>query len=123
MCRSVERHLKPGGRFVTMNNNPFQRVETFTLTQKHGLVKSVAGELREGTPILITCLLPSGRSVSFEDYHLSPATHEQALQAAGLRKIEWHRPQVSPEGEKEFGREYWADFLDAEPFIGLECWK
>jgi hypothetical protein len=42
---------------------------------------------------------------------------EEAFRAAGLRQVRWHAPEVSPEGLREFGQGYWADFL-ARPAVG-----
>src|SRR5262249_54551707 len=36
MGRAIIRHLKPGGRFVTVNNNPRHAVEHFAATRKYG---------------------------------------------------------------------------------------
>ena len=48
MCRTVARSLKPGGRFVTVNNNPSQSPDGYQATRKYGFVKSVRGELQPG---------------------------------------------------------------------------
>ena len=34
MCRTVARSLKPGGRFVTVNNNPSQSPDGYQATRK-----------------------------------------------------------------------------------------
>ena len=39
MCRAVSRCLKPGGRFVTVNNNPAQSIAAFENTRKYGFIK------------------------------------------------------------------------------------
>jgi hypothetical protein len=123
MCQAVARHLRPGGRFVTINNNPPQPVETFPLTRKYGFVKSTPGTLREGAPITYTNYFPDGRSFTFDNYYLDVQTHERALADAGLKDVRWHAPQLSPEGEKEFGREFWDDFLTYQPIIFLDASK
>ena len=43
MCRTIAAALKPGGRFVTVNNNPSQSPEHFAATRPLGFIKSVAG--------------------------------------------------------------------------------
>ena len=48
---------------------------------------------------------------------------EEAFRAAGLRELRWHAAEVSPEGLREFGREYWADFLAHPPVAFIECVK
>ena len=53
MCRSIARCLKPGGRFVTVNNNPAQQVAQFAATQKYR-VRQVGGRYdlgRHGNPL------------------------------------------------------------------------
>jgi 2-polyprenyl-3-methyl-5-hydroxy-6-metoxy-1,4-benzoquinol methylase len=122
VCRAIAGSLRPGGRFVAVNNNPAQPAGQFASTRKYGFVKSTAGELREGEPIVYTILLDGG-SFDITNYHLSVATHEWALGAAGLGEVRWHRPRVSPEGEATFGPEFWSDFLEAAPITFIECVK
>ena len=43
--------------------------------------------------------------------------------AAGLRQLRWHAAEVSPEGLREFGQEYWADFLAHPPVAFIVCVK
>jgi SAM-dependent methyltransferase len=120
MTQAVARSLKPGGRFVTVNNNPEQPPEQFALGRPYGFVKSMAGELREGTPITFTIFLDSG-PIDITNYHLSVATHEWAFRSAGLHDVRWHGPEVSPEGVSAFGAEHWADFLASPPVTFIEC--
>ena len=47
----------------------------------------------------------------------------RSFRAAGLRAVRWHAPEVSPEGLRAFGREYWADFLAHPPVAFIECVK
>jgi ubiquinone/menaquinone biosynthesis C-methylase UbiE len=122
MCRAVSRSLKPGGRFVTVNNNPAQPPAYFGTGRKYGFVKGLVGELREGAPVTWRFFLGE-ESFEITNYHLSVATHEQALHEAGLRDVRWHAPRLSPAGEAESGREYWADLLQEPPLIFLECAK
>ena len=51
MCKTVARCLKPGGRFVTVNNNPSQAPDRFGATRKYGFTKSAQEGLRPGTAI------------------------------------------------------------------------
>jgi 2-polyprenyl-3-methyl-5-hydroxy-6-metoxy-1,4-benzoquinol methylase len=120
MYRACARHLKPGCRFVTVNDNPAQPPESFGATAKYGLVKSVAGEIQDGTPITYTIVLDDG-SFQFTNYHLSLETHEEALREAGFRNVRWHPPLVSAAGISEFGRDYWSAFLGHSPVIFLDC--
>jgi hypothetical protein len=122
MCQAVSSSFKPGCRFIAVNNNAEQPVEWFSAMRKYGCMKSIAGKLQEGAPITIT-LFVEDRSFSFDDYYLSTQTYEWALGSAGFRDILWHLPRLSPQGEAQFGKEYWVEFLDHPPPIFLECIK
>lgn len=118
MCTSAVRALKPGGRFIAVNNNPFQLPEHFDATRPYGMIKTIAGELRAGTPITYT-LFVGDESVSFDNYYLSPAAHERALADAGFRDIEWLQPRLSPEWTDDPG--FWDAFFPDPPVIFLRC--
>ena len=120
MCQTVSRSLRPGGCFVTVNNNPSQAAHRFGATKKYGFVKSVSEPLQAGTPITYT-VFQDGDSFSFDNYYLSPETHEQALTAAGLRDVEWVKARLSPEWDEE--PEFWDDFFDDPSVIFLRCRK
>src|SRR5262245_941497 len=127
MCAAVARALRPGGRFVTVNNNPSQPPEHFAATRKYGFIKSTpvpslrGGEgMVEGTPIIYTIFQEEG-SFDITNYFLSTATHEECLRAAGLRDVRWHKPRLSPEGQAAFGDNAWEAFLSHPPITFLEC--
>ncbi len=87
MCRTVGRALKPGGRFVTVNNNPFQRSGRFEATRKYGFIKSAQDELRPGTTITWT-IFQDGGSFRLDNYYLSPGAHEHPDYAKDLNPSE-----------------------------------
>jgi 2-polyprenyl-3-methyl-5-hydroxy-6-metoxy-1,4-benzoquinol methylase len=120
MCAAVARALRPGGRFVTVNNNPEQECEHFDASRKYGFIKSTPGILREGAPVIYTIFQDTG-SFDITNYWLSRATHEESLRAAGLRDVRWHQPQVSPGGQAAFGDDFWETFLTHPPITFLEC--
>jgi len=122
MCRTIGRSLKPGGRFVGVNNNPAQSPESFDSSRKYGFIKELGGPLGEGTPIVYRFFL-GDQSFEITNYHLGIGTHEWAFHTAGLHGPCWHRPQVAPEGVRQSGRDYWAAMLDQGPIIFLECRK
>jgi SAM-dependent methyltransferase len=120
MCVAVARALRPGGRFVTVNNNPDQAPEHFDATRKLGFIKTTPGKLQEGTPIVYTIFQDEG-SFDIRNYWQSTTTHEECLRAAGLGQIRWHRPEVSPEGRAAYGDDFWEPFLAHPPITFLEC--
>ncbi|MBS9390074.1 MAG: class I SAM-dependent methyltransferase [Dolichospermum sp. WA123] len=121
MCKSIFANLKPGGRFVTINNNPSQAPVSYLKTEKYGFIKSIDSPLIEGTPIKYTFM--NNHKFTFDNYYLSIPTHEWAFQSVGFKEVRWQSPIVSPDGIKEFGQEFWQDFLDSVPIIGIECFK
>jgi SAM-dependent methyltransferase len=120
MCAAIARALKPGHRFVSVNNNPEQPIESFAVSRKYGFVKSTPGELHEGAPITYSIFLEGG-SFDVTNYWLSPATHEEAFRQAGFREFHWHRPRLSPQGREAFGDEFWESFLAHPAVTFLEC--
>lgn len=120
MCRTVAAALKPGGLFVTVNNSPFQLPARFEATRPYGFIKSMAGDLRPGTPITYTLFLGT-ESFSFDNYYQSPVAHERALADAGLQDIEWRQPRLSPEWTEDPA--YWDAFFEDPSVIFLRCSK
>jgi toxoflavin synthase len=122
MCRSLARCLKPGGRFVTVNQSAALDFRSAPSYRAYGFETHATGQWREGTPITWTFHLDDG-PFSIENYHLEVTTHEEELSKAGFREVRWHPPRLSPEGESAFGREFWATFLDRSPITFIECSK
>jgi SAM-dependent methyltransferase len=121
MCGVIAANLRPGGRFVAINNNPEQPVATFDKLRKYGFTKSAAtSSLREGSTITII-IQSEDREIAFDNYYLSLECHERAFRAAGFRSSRWQPLAVSPEGIREKGEEYWTDFLECQPIIALEA--
>ena len=120
MFLTIAANLKSGGRFVGINNNPDQPPESFPICEKYGFTKSISGPLKEGAAITYE-FFRSGQKFHFDNFYLSRNTHKWAAQHAGLNTIQWHKIEVSPEGLKIFGQEFWQDFIDYEPIVGIEC--
>ena len=122
MCQTIYANLKPDGRFVTINDNLQQCPESYAICEKYGYTKSISEALQEGRPITLTFRIPGDNKIfSFDNYYLSKQTYEWAFRTAGFKEIRWHKPIVSPEGIREFGQEFWQDFLDYAPMVGIEC--
>jgi ubiquinone/menaquinone biosynthesis C-methylase UbiE len=122
MCRAIARSLRPGGRFVTVNNNPDDPPENFETGRRYGYTKRVEVPLMEGTPIVWSLHLPD-KTIDVTNYFLKRSTLERAMHASGLQEIRWHDPQVSGEGIQQFGGEHWQPFLRRSPIAFLECTK
>jgi len=122
MCQTIFVNLKSGGRFVSINNNPDQPPESFGTCKKYGFTKSIVGPLIEGAVITYD-FFRLGQEFHIDNYYLSRQTHEWAFTEVGFRDISWKKIDVSYTGIKEFGLDYWQDFLDQEPIIGIVCRK
>ncbi|KOP27123.1 methyltransferase type 11 [Hapalosiphon sp. MRB220] len=120
ICQNIFANLKPGSRFVTINNNSEQPPASYLLTKKYGFIKSIDRPLQEGTPIQYTISVDTEK-ISFYNYYLSKSTYEWALQSAGFKEVRWQKPLVSPQGVEEFGQEFWQVFLEYAPIIFIEC--
>jgi SAM-dependent methyltransferase len=111
MCQAIAGALKPGGRFVTVNNNPSQSPGRFEATRPYGFIKSVAGPLEPGRAITYTIFLGDDEAFRFDNYYLSAEAHERACADAGLRDLEWIHPTLSPDwpGEPGFFDAFFVD--------------
>ncbi len=118
MCQAVARHLKPAGRFITINNNPDYSGQAEAM-RKYDFTRAAKVD-REGAPIVWKFFLEDG-AFEITNYYLSVKTHQWALRVAGLRDIRWHSPRVSPEGVAAFGEDHWSDFLQTKPVVCIEC--
>ena len=120
MCRAIADHLRPGGRFVTVNNNPEYTGLTDSMRQ-YGFRRHTS-ERVEGAPVTWEFFLDNG-TFAITNYYLSIGAHEQALADAGMADVAWHGPEVSSAGVAESGAEYWEPLLQHRPVICLESRK
>lgn len=120
MCQAIVRNLKPGGRFVTVNNHPDDPPANFATGRVYGYSKHLDGPLVDGAPIHWRFHLPEG-TIQVTNYYLAPATMARAMTAAGMRDVRWHPAEVSPEGRAQWGDAHWQPFLDHPPIAFLDC--
>jgi 2-polyprenyl-3-methyl-5-hydroxy-6-metoxy-1,4-benzoquinol methylase len=104
-CRAIVSHLKPSGRFVGFNNNPFE-VFDGTRYGAYGFTKTMHGD-GEGQKVVYE--VPS-MTAPIINYYLSPQTHEQAFAEADL-ELEWKEVLLRPEED----RLYWKSFFENGP--------
>ena len=114
MGQAIARNLKPGGRFITVNNNPDDPPSNFSTGGAYGFTKHLEGHWVEGAPVIFRFQLPEG-PFDVTNYHMDKATIEDALRESGLREIRWHAPAVSPDGLRVQNAQHWAPFLAGPP--------
>lgn len=117
MTRAIAANLKPGGRLLAVTTNPDVYKTNLADLRKYGTEMELADPLVDGAPVIATLLTEAG-DIRLSTTYWSQAAYEQALKAAGFGQIAWHRLQVSDEGLRAFGRDYWAIYL-ANPIITL----
>ncbi|WP_315788497.1 class I SAM-dependent methyltransferase [Fischerella sp. JS2] len=120
VCQNIFANLKPGGRFITINNHSEQPPASYLSTEKYGFIKNIDEPLQEGTPIKYT-VYADEEKFSFDNYYLSTATHEWAFRSVGFKEVRWQKLIVSPEGVEEFGEDFWQDFVESMPIVAIEC--
>ncbi|MBO0950924.1 class I SAM-dependent methyltransferase [Fibrella forsythiae] len=121
MGQIITNHLKPGGRFVTINSNPDYQAPVEAMFP-YGFTRENAG-YEEGAEITWRFYQPDMSHIAVVNYHLAKATHETALSQAGLTQIHWHSVGSSPAGTHDQAEDYWTAMLDYEPIIGLSAVK
>ncbi len=118
MCRTIAANLRPGGRLVTMNSNfgPGVPVDT----SRYGWTPTDPKPIEEGMAYRLTFLLGPD-SFEIQNYYYAHATYEEIFREAGFVSVQWHLPAVSPAGVQQYGQDYWQDFVELAPIIGIEC--
>ncbi|MEV8289698.1 class I SAM-dependent methyltransferase [Streptomyces niveus] len=110
LCATARRALRPhGGRLVTAVLNPGFSTDP-EWYRHYGMVLTADEPQREGGPGHLKAWV--GQEVLDVDFFCwSADAHERALRAAGFDRVFWTRPEVSEEGRKELGDEFWANYL------------
>lgn len=120
MFQNTYANLVPGGRFITITNNP-----AFTLSKpnctKYGLTVLRLEPKRDSYTCVTEFAADPPFRVQWNQWSQGP--YEWALQEAGFKTFTWHSAEVSPEDVARLGEAYWHDFHDNCPIIGLICEK
>lgn len=113
--------LKPGGRFVGINDNPAQNPANYPLCEPYGFSKSTASNRVEGDRITYSIRCADGGSFQFDNYYLHPDTIAATFDAAGFTRFSWEGPWLAPGSEAAFAPRYWTNFLSDPPVIGVRA--
>jgi ubiquinone/menaquinone biosynthesis C-methylase UbiE len=120
MCQSIFRHLRPGGRFITLNENPWQTAGQYAGYEQYGFNKTVETPRADGSRI--TYWMVAGRDMfKFDAFYYSQSTYERVLARAGFHPPTWCPLIFDPAGNLAHDEEYWQEYLLNPPIIGLEC--
>jgi 2-polyprenyl-3-methyl-5-hydroxy-6-metoxy-1,4-benzoquinol methylase len=109
--------LKPNSKFVSITINPnYKRFGKIVYNRRFSILKdgSYKTEFFSQGKQLMT--ITDVRFHSLEDYI-------NASEAAGFKKINFHKLRIDPAGIEKIGPEYWKDFEEDCPYIGLVAQK
>jgi len=127
MCRILYRNLKPGGRLLSMNDNPHLLPDSVTGFAKYGKTKRIITPVEDGATVEVTWVAPDNQGkkqyLSFQCQYFTQEAFEWALGEAGFETIRVHYPQVSPEGLELYGDAYWELFLKHPLLVFIEAQK
>lgn len=120
MCKNIYKNLKESGKFVTLNNNPFNPLQ---LHKKYDFTITSKKPLNEGNPLTVTLFVNNLETCSFRNYFWKWETYERALKVTGFKKIKWHNAIISPVAIKKFGNKFWEDYRKQPGIIIIEATK
>jgi len=116
MCRNIANNLKNGGRFLTIVPNP--NFITGRGDMEAYLLR--AETLNPGEDIQRVRLdFLQSDTFSIEYTQWSFNFYEKALRHAGFESIEWIPMQIAEQGLTQMGEDFWAQFRNNKPGIGL----
>ena len=121
MCQDIYTNLKPGGRFITINNNSESPLSDHV--DYGNLIKADRLPLQEGDPLHVIILGDDGSKVQFTNYYWQKQTYIDTLDKAGFSFVNWLPIRVTEEGMREMGKEYWRAFEDKPFFTLIEALK
>ncbi len=118
LCRTVARHLAPGGRFVGITINP--QIDDPGLDYRaYGFERLLPDGVRNGASITFRNY-QDATSFDVTVYYLDTATYERSFVGAGLDPPRWVRPSVSDEGAAAFAPTHWDAFVRDPPVVLFE---
>ncbi|MEQ1946019.1 MAG: class I SAM-dependent methyltransferase [Bryobacteraceae bacterium] len=126
MCRTIAKHLKPGGRFCAVNNNPIQNPERFPATRKYGFIKS-GDHGTSGSPVRYHFFssgdLDGPEVFQLENYFLEPELHLETFRNCGFHDATWHPMRLSPAEVHGPNPSHWDEFFVDTPVILFSATK
>ena len=120
MCRTIAANLRPGGRLIAIISNLGPGVPADM--SRYGWTLSDPRPIEEGMAYRLT-FLQGPDSFEIQNYYYAHATYEEIFRQAGFVSVQWHPPVVSSAGMQQYGQDYWHDYLELAPIIGIECYR
>ena len=120
LCRVCHAALRPGGRFVGINDNIRNPPTGSVSLAKYGLEKTCVKPPTEGDSIRYTITNEDGQKFEFTNFFLTPETYQDAFRAAGFRDFQWVAVSLHPAQRND---PFWDDFLRDPPLIAFSASK
>ena len=117
-CQVCHDALRPGGRFVGLNNDVRNVGTPAGSLRKYGLERTWALPLAEGDAMRYTMFNADGVRFGFDNFYLTPETHAKALECAGFRSFHWIDMALEP---SESGNPFWDEFMANPPIVAFEA--
>ncbi len=117
-CRVCFDALKPGGRFIGLNNNVRNVAAAPGSLRKYGLERTWDRPLAEGDVIRYTMFSADGEQFGFDNYYLAPETHTAVFERAGFRGFRWVDMALHP---SEADNPFWDEFMAKAPIVAFEA--
>ncbi|MXY23844.1 MAG: class I SAM-dependent methyltransferase [Acidobacteria bacterium] len=119
-CKACHDALRPGGRFVGLNDNVPNPPPANATWRKYGLERTCASSPSEGDTVHFTVFNADSRQFEVQNFYLKPETYEEAFRAAGFAEFRWVDISLRP---SERGNPFWDDFLSHPPIVGFAASK
>ena len=120
MITSIKACLKPNGRFVTINNNPFVDPSDFHLQAQYGYYKTVSSDdilnTPVGTPFKVK-IAYNGKESELTDFYMPSDIIQKSFEELGF-DFKYVKPTVF---ENPFPAEYWDGLKKASPLMLMEA--
>ncbi|MGW2014893.1 class I SAM-dependent methyltransferase [Streptomyces sp. NPDC001927] len=120
MCRSIHRSLVPGGEFFVLAQRPDYAFDCASLDAYGFRCEPTGEETETGPRVRVTALLDP-EPISIVASCPRREVYEESLRAAGFSAVEWVPLQVSDDGVRAYGEEFWADLYKSPPLVMLRC--
>ena len=100
--------LPDGGKLVSIVDMPKSPIHDM---QKFGSIKYL-NALLDGEELTIHLFSGDEELVTLSGFFYTKETLGNLLYSAGFKLVTWHTPVISEEGRKQYGDEFWKEYLE-----------
>ena len=117
-CQACHDALRPGGRFVGLNDNARNPPPATGSWTRYGLERACPDPPSEGDLVRYTITNADGRRFEVQNYYLTAETYAAAFRDAGFEDFAWVDLALHPDQQ---GDPFWDDFMQQPPIIGFSA--